>query len=263
MSRSRRAAPGWARVSRLTIAATVLVAAGLAGAPVATADVEMRVPNALSPVEPEPGEISPQWEVADGIFSCNSLVTIANKPSGYAIGNCPAGSRLYRTARSEPGPDGNRWDGGWFDHIDVWGCGWINWNDDTEIGPNQSAACPNPTVATNQFAYVVNCQPGACTDGTPVAVTNTCWEFANVRPWTTPTPAGYVRARSPGEVLLWRYIVGGPGGGRTDSNGTYWVMVRDPYVSPGQGNWVFVSLACFNWPPPPHNNDPAQYYYPQ
>jgi hypothetical protein len=57
---------------------------------------------------------------------------------------------------------------------------------------------------------------------------------AVTRPFTTTSGSDFLRTRPAGYQVFWRYV--------SRDNG--YVMVRDPNVGTGQGNWAFVQRSC-------------------
>jgi hypothetical protein len=78
----------------------------------------------------------------------------------------------------------------------------------------------------SSFASLHNSQPAD--DGASTTITMTCLEYANTggREPVRTIPAG--------AQVLWRYVT---------SDGK-WVLVRDPRVPDGSGNWIFVARSC-------------------
>lgn len=179
--------------------------------------------------------------------------TIQSFASGYATGNCYDNWHLHRT-RKEVNPE-YTWDGGYF-YGDYQGCGWIRSDRDVLLQYITYTACADPNLSDASIAYVIDCHHGTpgCA-GTSVTSIGTCYEYANVRPWTaTPAPtSGPLLSRLPGYGgFKWRYVVDG---------GNY-VMVQDTGVAAGAGNWVFVNRNCLPATLPANPNDPLGKYYP-
>lgn len=167
---------------------------------------------------------------------------IAATPAGYVTGNCHDEWHLHRTIKSAlVTAENQHYDGGYiFGEIN--GCGWIPETNDIRVGQNDYSACSDPSRGAAEFASLINCQPGECKEGDPTSNIADCPEYANIRPWGSSTPTAPPIRTVPGPSLtnlgghqfLWRYLT-------RDQN---WVMVHDPGVSPGDGNWVFVPRGC-------------------
>lgn len=78
------------------------------------------------------------------------------------------------------------------------------------------------------------CAPETCADGSQVTIQRNCGVYANARPFTTTSGLDFLRTRPAGYQVFWRYV--------SRDNG--YVMVRDPNVGTGQGNWAFVQRRC-------------------
>ena len=269
-----------------------VLTAALSWAAAANADVATYVPNALTPV-PASAALSPLApSTPAGLqpltsapiqseFTCNDKWDpIANEPNKYIIGECGGpgqGSPWHLRRQEQYGPttlsDGTTtfFDGGFisglFQH-----CGWIDYRQDTLAPGSPTPLCtPNSSTNLRNFAWIANCAPTACGDGTPTVNSSSCTEFENASPWqTTLNPTGYLRTigaystyTAPNGVtipaLRWRYIAGNGGTYRTDTYGNAWVEVRDQNLTQGYGNWVFVRADCLASPLAP---GPGGYYVP-
>lgn len=137
------------------------------------------------------------------------------------------------------------------------GCGWIRsaqstanetttvWNncDPASIGYNQDEFMYRFADGTY---YYDGCGGDASCSGTLINNRQVCAAVANVRPWLSgqslPPVLRYIPANATyngSARLAWRYVTK-----YTTTEGNYWVMVRDRAYTTGQGNWVFVPLAC-------------------
>jgi hypothetical protein len=175
---------------------------------------------------------------AGGNFVCAnaSWVNVHSVAGGYVTGNCAPGWHLHRTIKSDPvPPEGIYFDGGYlFGNVN--GCGWIRGDRNTQVGSGTYNSCVSPGRNLNEFASWVNCAPGTCADGTLAwIITHECTMFGNVRPWGATAPTDRFRLRYNPYRYAWRYV----------TRDGRWVMVRDPGVAPGAGNWGFVPRACF------------------
>lgn len=192
-------------------------------------------------VEPSKGDMD-ESVPASGSFVCANYpwVFIANVPGGYVIGNCAPGWHLHRTIKSDPvAPDNVYFDGGYL-FGDYNGCGWIRADRNSQVGTGSYTACASPSRNVVEFGSVFNCRPGECADGTAVTGTN-CQLYANYRPWSsTPAPTNPIGGLQSG-TFLWRYVT---------RDGRF-VMVRDPDIATGSGNWGFVPRSCLPGVLPP------------
>lgn len=210
-------------VWRHLVLAVAAAAAGVLAAPVAGASST-----------PAPDRFVCQYGSAtDGL----TWSFVANVPSGYVTGNCRDGWHLHRQVKYVNPNTGRAWDGGYF-FGNYTGCGWIDAGNDVLVGGTPGTACQSPSRNPAEFASLINCLPGTCGDGAPVAVIGRCDEYANVRPWSaTPAPTDFLRSRGAGySGFLWRYV----------SRNGQWVMGHDigSDVGAGRGNWVFVRRSC-------------------
>jgi hypothetical protein len=210
--RTRRGLPAIVALPLMSLLATVFPAAAASG-----------------------GGVTPQSTPATGNFVCANVpwVFVASAPGGYVIGNCAPGWHLHRTIKSAPvPPEGTFFDGGYV-YGDFNGCGWIRADRDSQVGSDSSTACASPGRSPGEFGSAFNCPPGTCSDGTGVAGTN-CQLYANYRPWSdSPAPTNPIGGAQSG-TFLWRYVT---------RDGRY-VMVRDPDIVSGSGNWGFVARSC-------------------
>lgn len=188
------------------------------------------------------GDVGTLATPATGNFVCANFpwVFVAASPGGYVIGNCAPGWHLHRTIKSAPVPPaGTYFDGGYI-FGDFNGCGWVRADRDTQVGEGSYTACGSPSRNAGDFGAAFNCRPGDCADGKAVTGTN-CQLYANYRPWSSsaaPTnPIGSVQSGT----FLWRYVT---------KDGQY-VMVRDPDIASGYGNWGFVRRSCLPATLPP------------
>jgi hypothetical protein len=187
-------------------------------------------------------------------------VTVANSPGGYAIGSCPAGSKLFRTSTSSEVTSSwlvGRFFGGYiqppFD-----GCGWMYEGEMSSVNTNVHTGCAYGSVTRAASTFIragagnLNCS-SPCEDGTAVDNTVDCPAYANFRPWTTaPSPTELVttipahgKFTDPADGrskprIRWRYVAKYTS---TDGTGDY-VMVRDAASNIGFGDWVFVPRSC-------------------
>lgn len=208
----------------------------------ARADVDMVAPPAPT------GAITPYAVSAPGGYNCSAAggwVTVANYPSGFAIGNCASGWSMERQICGSSSCD---WSGGYV-YGNYSGCGWIATTSLISNGgyPGDSACSSSSSVNrdVDTFATYANCQPGTCTDGSATTLAANCTEYGNYRPWSSsPGFVNPIRTFSAARTVLWRYI--------TKSGSA--VMVHDAGVGgAGYGNWVFVAKSCIN-------SFPGQYY---
>lgn len=186
--------------------------------------------------------------------------TVANTPGGYAIGNCPAATKIYFTTLSGVVTSSwltGRYFGG-FVESPFNGCGWIYQGELSITSTTVHTGCGSSVVSKSTTDFIrsgvasVNCS-SPCTDGTAVNNPYSCPAYANFRPWSSnAAPVGLVTTiPAHGKYLdpvdgqekwriRWRYIAK-----YTSSDGTGdYVMVRDAGTDLGFGNWVFVPRAC-------------------
>lgn len=172
---------------------------------------------------------------ANDNFVCDYYpwVFVAASPGGYVIGNCAPGWHLHRTIKSDPvAPEGTYFDGGYiFGNFN--GCGWVRADRDRQVGTGSYTACQSPSRNAYEFGSLFNCPPGWCSDGTYTTGSG-CQLYANYRPWSaTPAPTDPIGGVQSG-AFYWRYVT---------LDGQY-VMVRDPDIAAGYGNWAFVRRSC-------------------
>lgn len=196
---------------------------------------------------------------ATGAFRCSPTWNyIAAEANSFVSGNCYGASSgswyMQRTKKEFDPVHGIYWDGGYVDgNYD--GCGWMRQQDTTELNTNPNSACASPDRPYCDYIYCVNGVPwtfGGTNDGQPTNVKQTCWEYANYRPWSSNNQPlnALVRYVQPNETWqgtwrLWaRYITKYPW--YYPGGATYFVMAHDTRMDgTGLGNWVFVPLSCF------------------
>jgi hypothetical protein len=234
-----------------------------AGAPRALAEDYTFAPGQIEYEEPKlkskPGEITTQATPMGGIFRCAvPWASVQSAPSGFVIGNCKQNSELHRQMKSDQ-YDGTYWDGGWVTG-NFAGCGWIR-VDYSNLVPNSTAyTLCNPNsigYALSEFALWTNdgttpkypnCSDNSattkCTDGTATTASVSCYAYRNFRPWLSGQQVTDPVAIYPaGKVFKWRYITRYTA---TNFGNSYFALVRDPALSPGQGNWMFVPTGCLS-----------------
>ena len=189
------------------------------------------------------GGVTPNATVAHGTFQCAvSWATVANKPSGYAIGNCHSGTHLHRTLKSDATETGY-YDGGEI-FGNYAGCGWIGVGSDAALNTTDiwSNCYPVAGQADGSFwTSTDGCTGGSNCAGTPFDPPATCYEWGNFRPWLSgQNPSDYLRTVAAHAPLSWRYFTK-----YTAANATgQYLMVRDRSIPAGSGNWVFVPRYC-------------------
>lgn len=236
-----------------------VIAAGLCLSSAAQADVGLVPPGGgLAPVDSSApaGTVSPMSTPQSGVVQCTGSYssTVSNVPSGYAIGNCLNGVHLDRTVKSDlvSSPPGY-FDGG-FIHGNYNGCGWVGTDWDAMLYDQTNNPCSDSAShGQAEFMYYENghyiINDESASDGTPLQTTRDCTEYANFRPWSaTPAESDAIRTVPAGDTvngqwrLRWRWLTAR----RSTLTNAYFYMVRDTAAPPGNGNWVFVSQACFN-----------------
>ena len=190
-----------------------------------------------------------------GTFECTvPFANVQAAPSGYVVGNCKSGVHLRRQAKSSMF-DGTFWDGGYI-FGNVAGCGWIQVSLDQQVSDTTGALCDPNSIGyrLNEYAVATNdnttpkssCSdvPNAtkCSDGTTVTSITACYAYRNFRPWASGQGVSDAYAiLNSGKSLRWRYITKY---GATNFGNSKFVMVRDPSLGAGQGNWYFVQRSC-------------------
>lgn len=233
---------------RLFLILAICAATGMLWASSASADRYLTAKNALTPAG---GVVGPDATAASGDFVCSvASATVANAPSGYAIGNCLTGWHLHRQLKSDLTPAGY-YDGGKI-YGDYAGCGWIGDTTDTMENNNAYNECPG-SVGYNlgDFAlYTDGCSGDNGCAGTPIDNAGGCYEYGNMHPWLSGQSAqdlysnGYVAPHSTyngAPRLAWRYVTKYA---TSDGWAQNFVMVRDRAHPTGTGNWVFVPFHC-------------------
>jgi hypothetical protein len=172
--------------------------------------------------------------ITDGTLPQNQrFATIRNIPGGLVVGNCRGGSIAYQHGQDTNGTWG-------FDYVASFNnCGWLLYSNSPLQNNNSNNHClsspTNPPLGN--FAYYSNCPPQTCSDGSPIYLQVNCAAFANVNP-EVPHSAGVdqVWTRAAGQMMLWRYVT-------ADNR---FMMARDPGVSTGDGNWLFLPTSCID-----------------
>jgi hypothetical protein len=216
----------------------------------ASADAYFGARGAQSSARPG-GGVQTSAAPANYEFTCPlGYAPIANKPSGYAIGNCLTGVH-QRSQMVSDLVDGTVYLGG-FVGGNFSGCGWINVVYLALVRAQTSNLCDSSSIgySTSEFmSYSDGCTV-VCA-GTPIANSGWCVEYANVRPWLSgqqaldPLPASRIVPPNATYLgapqLAWRYVTKYP----TTEGWGKWVMVRDrAHSTQGDGTWVFVPKIC-------------------
>jgi hypothetical protein len=217
--------------------------------------------------------VSTQSATAAGgtLFCSVRYATIAAKPSGFAVGNCPSGTHMHRQMKSDATATGTYDGGKVFGNFA--GCGWIR-NDQRNAFnfTDQWTDCDATSIGYNQSEYQLYVNGAPWTDGctvvpggpeckgTPIDNRKPCAEVGNVRPWASgqvwsdpiteattgawrviPAHAtfGVLPNGQPAPRFAWRYVARYP-----TTDGNYWVMGRDRATAANDGTWVFVPYNC-------------------
>lgn len=254
MSHRKTLSPSWA--------ALLLLAALLACWPAASAhaDAYLGSGDQIKPKSSKASGVGTKVTAANGTFYCSvPYATIANAPSGFAIGNCAQNTEFRRIAKSDlvgTGTSQGYYDGGYI--LGAFsGCGWIRTDQTTAYNTTQPWSNCNPSSIgytkdefmykfSNGAFYYDGCYDTDDCKGTPINNRQTCYTVANVRPWLSgqavPSPIRFIPANAThlgAPRFAWRYVTKHP-----TTDGTYWVMGRDRAYATGSGNWVFVPLSC-------------------
>lgn len=237
----------WARARRWCMLGGTAMALAAVGAPTAaragaTRDDEDSVASGSL--------VTQRSEPASGVFTCTQRVShLANRASGYAIGNCLVGAQM--AIRRTSVADGNTYYGG-----SVGGnfgdCGWVRLTAGSHTPSGSTTDCTEDggTKPETAFMAVANCLPyfvagsSECVDGTPVTIEagRTCATYANVKPWQNSSTARFDQAYTlqAGDNVHWRYVT------RYRRAGEHYVMVHlADGVGPADGaRWVFAPRSC-------------------
>jgi len=162
-------------------------------------------------------------------------VTVRRAPSSYVLGNAPGGAGW--TFDSETARSG--WSYGYL-YGDYNGCSWIQSTHLYRTGTtgNHYCSASGTTFPMRSFAILKNSTPS--NDGYPVSTIAATTEYANVDPMGSIAARDPIRAVPAGYQVRWRYVT-------LDSQ---FVMVRDPNVATGDGNWIFVPRSALPNPLP-------------
>jgi hypothetical protein len=202
------------------------------------------------------GDLTIMAEPMDGIFSCSvPWANVQAAPSGFVVGNCKSGTHLHRQMKSSK-YDNTYWDGGYV-YGNYAGCGWIEVSKSQLLTGGGQKLCDPNSIGYNLWQYAnytndatspkwPNCSDNQattkCTDGTSVTSTGACSAYRNFRPWASGQAVTDPVGTYPiGKVFKWRYTTRY---GATNFSNMQFVMVRDPSISPGQGNWMFINRNC-------------------
>lgn len=240
-------------VGRLLATIVGLLAGALLvlGVDQAAADVYLDPPTPAQLVDSggkDGGAMTPQWTYENGTFACSvPWATAANKPSGYAIGNCRQGVRMDRYYKSDQVPDTGRYYDGGKIAGGINGCGWLWTAESSLVSDSNTTECASlfTRPESDFMAFSNNCSGSSSCDGTLITNPRECRSYANFRPWSTSSAANeYLRTIAAGSTRLrWRYVTRYSNTNSGTASGQY-AMVRDTAVSPGQGNWTFVPRSC-------------------
>lgn len=251
LTRHGRHARAYLAAALLTTAlcAVALPASALADGYLVAPSEQLTPSEELSPGGKDDGMVSPDATRMNGTFDCSvPWATVANKPSGYAIGNCGYGIHLHRTLKSDPV------DTGYYDGGEIFGnyagCGWIGTGSSTAHNTTDVWGNCYPTAGQSDgsfWQFTDGCSGTSSCSGTNRANPASCTAYGNFRPWRSgQNPTDYLRTIPANATYLgaprlnWRYVTK-----YSAANGSgQYVMVRDRATAPGSGNWVFVRRSC-------------------
>jgi len=253
-------------MSRCLLASLALCVYAMCSVSIARADVDMtgRLEKVSSPKTTARG-VQPFATSANGDYRCaDEYSVVANWYYYFAIGNCRAGWEIDVVSYASENTVTHEHSYGGFVNNGFSGCGWIDTRFPLEKqNSNQNTACAGSgssrefKVEESSFMERYD-QSNANHDGNWVVNATPCPEYANYRPWSTSNVEKELIRTVPayalgGEhivehepALKWRYVTKYSS---TDGTGKY-VMVRDDRITGGgEGNWVFVPLACLRHTP--------------
>jgi len=168
------------------------------------------------------------------LSSTYSVASIRNGPADFVIGSAANGWTFDADYTG-----GNPWYYGYL-YGNFNGCGWMLNNnlENTGDAGNDYCSSGGTVFPQSSFQSLVNSQPS--NDGYPVDTTCATDVYGNVNPMGATSPSDFLRTIPAGYQVLWRYVT-------LDGN---WVMMRDPNVADGDGNWAFISSSCLPNPLP-------------
>lgn len=163
-----------------------------------------------------------------------SVASIRNGPAEFVIGSAANGWTFDADYTG-----GNPWYYGYL-YGNYNGCGWMLNNnlENTGDAGNDYCSSSGTVFPPTSFQSLVNSQPS--NDGYPVNTICSTDVYGNVNPMGTTSPSDFLRTLPDNYQVLWRYVT-------LDGN---WVMMRDPNVADGDGNWAFISRSCLPDPLP-------------
>jgi hypothetical protein len=223
---------GWRlRLGVVALAVAVLFSLGMGAGSASAQEAFTEAPTELVPAPTDPDEMGPN--ATPDRLRCQTgggFGYIRNEPNKYVIGNCLNNIDFFR-ARCNSAVCSQSFG---YAFGNYQGCGWIASQNAQFISDADHGNCIRGSIAINEFARLLNCAPETCADGSQVTIQRNCGMYANARPFTTTSGLDFLRTRPAGYQVFWRYV--------SRDNG--YVMVRDPNVGTGQGNWAFVQRSC-------------------